>query len=43
LGSSEEAKLLAHGTEEAFDLAAALGLIGRRVNDEDADGGGDAR
>ena len=36
-------KLLAHGTEEAFDLAAAFGLIGRRVHDEDADGSGDAR
>ena len=30
-------KLLAHGTEEAFDLAAAFGLIGRRVHDENAD------
>ena len=35
-------ELLAHGTEEAFDLAAAFGLIGRRVDDEDADGSGDA-
>ena len=36
-------KLLAHGAEEALDLAAAFGLIGRRVHDEDADGSGDAR
>src|SRR5258705_12741220 len=35
-------KLLAHGTEEAFNLAASLGLIGRGVHDEDADGSGDA-
>src|SRR6202142_2432012 len=35
-------KLFAHGTEEAFDLAAAFGLIGRGVHDENADGGGDA-
>src|SRR5579864_1622623 len=35
-------KLLAHGTEEAFDLAAAFGLIGRSVHNENADGGGDA-
>src|ERR1019366_6820966 len=43
LGIERGEKLLAHGTEETFDLAAAFGLIGRRVNDEDADGGGDAR
>src|SRR5258705_9413574 len=35
-------KLLAHGTEEAFNLAASFGLIGRGVHDEDADGSGDA-
>src|SRR5450759_4118169 len=35
--------LLAHRTAETLDLAAALGLIRRRVNDEDAEGGGDAR
>jgi len=43
LGIERGEKLLAHGTEETFDLAATFGLIGRRVNDEDADGGGDAR
>jgi len=36
-------KLFAHGTEEALDLAASFGLIRRCMNDEDADGGGDAR
>jgi hypothetical protein len=35
-------EMLAHGTEEAFDLAAAFGLIGRRVHDENADGSGNA-
>src|SRR5580700_40835 len=35
-------KLFARRTEEAFDLAAAFGLIRRRMHDEDADGGGDA-
>src|ERR1017187_8207965 len=43
LGIERGEKLLAHGTEETCDLATALGLIGRRVNDEDADGGGEAR
>ena len=42
-GIEDGQKLFAHGTEEAFDLAAAFGLIGRGVHDEDADGGGDAR
>ena len=32
-----------HGAEEALDFSAALGLIGRSVHDEHADGGGDAR
>ena len=36
-------ELLAHGTEVALDFSAAFGLIGRRVHDENADGGGDAR
>src|SRR5208283_4154144 len=43
LGVEVREKLLAHGTEETLDLAAAFGLIGRRVNDQDADGGGDPR
>src|SRR5260370_17397980 len=42
LGIERGQKLLAHGTKEALDLAAAFGLIGRRVHDEDADGGGNA-
>jgi len=42
LGIERCQKLFAHGTEEAFDLAAAFGLIRRRMHDEDADGGGDA-
>src|SRR5689334_18576178 len=42
LGIERGQKLLAHGTEEALDLAAAFGLIGRRVHDENADGSGDA-
>src|ERR1039457_2491514 len=37
------AKPLVNGTKETFDLATALGLIRRRVNDEDAEGGGNAR
>ena len=36
-------ELFAHGAEEALDFAAPLGLIRRRVNDQHADGGGDAR
>src|ERR1019366_2251283 len=43
LGIERGKKLLAHGTEEAFDLAASFGRIGRRVNAAGADGGGDAR
>jgi hypothetical protein len=43
LGSRFGEKLFAHGTEEALDLAAAFGLIGRGVHDEDTDGGGDTR
>jgi len=35
--------LLAHRTKEAFDLAAAFGLIRLRVNDQDTEGGGNAR
>ena len=36
-------ELLADGTEEALDLAAAFGLVRRGMDDEDADGSGDAR
>ncbi len=36
-------KLFPHRTEVALDIAAPFGLVGRRVHDENADGGGDAR
>ena len=34
--------MIAHGAEVAFDFAAAFGLIGRRVHDQNAERGGDA-
>ena len=43
LGIERGQELLAHRAEETLDLAAAFGLIGRRMHEEDADGGGDAR
>jgi hypothetical protein len=36
-------ELFAHRPKEPFDLPASFGLIGRSMNDEHADGGGDAR
>ena len=36
-------ELIAYGAKAALDLAAALGLIGTRVNDQSAERGGDAR
>src|SRR5438874_282142 len=42
LGSSEARNCSRTERKKSFDLAAAFGLIGRGVHDEDADGSGDA-